>query len=146
LWQTLFEDDLPWHLAKNYSVQEFLEKFTLHDSIWITLTQDIAHENVAILVIRWDAVWLPDEVYQSTSIVKDWPILFVKVENVHQISFSGYKDMGGISRGIGRAEVEEIDGKQVWVIHDHYGGSVEIVFSGRTWFLGLDRRQEILKI
>jgi hypothetical protein len=146
LWQSLFEDNLPWHLAKDYTVQKFLKKYTLHDSIWITLTQDIAYENAAILVIRWDAVWLPDEIYQSTSIVKDWPILFVKVENVHQISFLGYKDVGNIARGIASAEIEEIDGKQVWVINDHYGGSIDIAFGGKTWFLGLDRGQEILKI
>ncbi len=65
---------------------------------------------------------------------------------MHQVSFSGYKDIGGISRGISCGEIEEIDEKQVWVIEDHYGGNVDIVFSGKTWFLGLDRNREILKI
>jgi hypothetical protein len=146
LWQTLFEENLPWHLAKDYTVQEFSQKYTLHDSIWITITQNVAYENAAVLVIRWDAVWLPDEICQSTSTVKDWPILFVKVENVHQISFSGYRDIGGIARGIDGDEIEEIDGKQVWVLHDHYGGKVDILFSGKTWFLGLGRNKEILRI
>ncbi len=68
LWQNLFENDLPWHLARDYTVREFSEKYTLHDSVWITLTQDVAYENTAILVIRWDAVWLPDEICQSTGI------------------------------------------------------------------------------
>ncbi len=84
--------------------------------------------------------------HRYTGIVKDWPILFVKVDNVHQVTFSGYKDIGSLSRGISRGEIEEIDDKQVWVIDDHYGGSVDIVFSGKTWFLGLDRNKEILKI
>jgi hypothetical protein len=146
LWQSLIENDLPWHLARDYTVQEFSEKYTLHDSVWITLTQDVAYENTAILVIRWDAVWLPDEICQSTAIVKEWPLLLVKVDEVHQVSFSGYQDIGGTARGISRDEVEEIDEKQVWVIDDHYGGRVALVFSGKTWFLGLDRNKEILKI
>lgn len=145
LWQSLFENNLPWNEAKDYSIREFSAKYTLHDAIWITLTQDLAYDNTAILVIRWDAFWLPDEISQNTSIVKDWPILFVKVESVQQISFLGYKDIN-VQRGIDRDEIEEIEGRQVWVIHDHYGGSVEFVFSGKTWFLGLDRSKSLLKI
>jgi hypothetical protein len=146
IWQTLSENTLPWHLARDYTIQEFSKKYTLHDAVWITLIQDVAYENTAILVIRWDPVWLPDEICQSTSWVKDWPILFVKVDKVDQISFLRYEDIGGIPRGISRDEVKEADGKQVWEIDDHYGGKVEIIFSGKTWFLGMDKNKEILKI
>lgn len=145
LWKTLFEDDLPWRQGKDYTIQEFSAKYTLHDSIWITLMQDIAYENTALLVIRWDAVWLPDKIHSSTSIVKDWPILFIKVEGVNQISFMRFNEVN-IQRGIDGDKIEEIEGKQVWVIYDHYDASVEFVFTGKTWFLGLDRNKKLLKI
>ncbi len=40
------------------------------------------YKNNVILAIIWDAVWLSDEIAQSTSIVAEWPLLFVKIEGV----------------------------------------------------------------
>lgn len=146
LGQSVIEDDLPWNFAECLTFQEFSETYTLHDSIWVTIYQNVAYDDSVTLVIRWDAVWLPDEVAASTSFVADWPLLFIKIENVHQISTSGYRDVGGIQRGIGKAEIEGVDGKQLLVISDHYGGNVEIIFSGKLSFLALNRNKEPLKI
>ncbi len=146
LGKSILSNELPWEAAQTYKVQEFLEKYTLHDSSWVTIHHEVAYDNHAILVLEWDAVWLPDEIAQSTSMVSEWPLLFIKIEGIKQISILGYKDIGGITRGIALAEVEEIDNKKVFVIHDHFGGSVEIVFDGSSNFLALDRDKKALKI
>jgi hypothetical protein len=146
LYQSIIDNTLNWKEAKEYSFQEFSEKYTLHDSYWIGLFYDVAYENNIILAIVWDAVWLPDEIVPSTSIVSEWPLLIIKVEDVLQVSTSGYKDIGCISRGIATAEIEDIDDKHLLVISDHYGGNVEITFSGKLKFLGIDRKGECLPI
>jgi hypothetical protein len=146
LYQSIIEDSLDWNEAEEYSFQEFSEKYTLHDSYWIGLFYDVAYENNLILAIVWDAVWLPDEIAQSTSIVAEWPFLFIKVEDVLQVSTSGYKDIGGISRGVATAEIENVDKKHLLVISDHYGGNVEISFAGKLKFLAMDRNREVLPI
>jgi hypothetical protein len=146
LYQSIIENSLNWGEAKEYSFQEFSQKYTLHDSSWIGLFYDIAYVNNLILAIVWDAVWLPDGIAQSTSTVADWPLLFIRIENVLQVSVSRYKDIGGISRGIATAEIEDVDGKHLLVISDHYGGNVEISFSGKLTFLALDRNGKVLPI
>ena len=146
LYQSIVEDSLNWDEAKEYSYQEFSEKYTLHDSYWIGLFYDVAYESNLILAIVWDAVWLPDDIARSTSSVGEWPFLFIKVQEVSQVSTSGYKEIGWISRGIATVEIEDIDGKRLLVITDHYGGNVEITFSGRLKFLGVDRTRKVLPI
>lgn len=146
LGQSLLNDDFEWEQAKLCSVQEFLEKYTLHDSEWVLIKHDVAYSNEAIIVIQWDSVWLPDEIAKSSGIVQDWPLLLIKLEGVDQISALGYKNIGGIQHGIAYAEIERLDGKNIVVIHDHYGGSVEIVFDGDSRFLALNAKKELLKI
>ena len=146
LGSALLNNGLPWDQASAYTVQAFLEKYTLHDSLWVNLIHDVANENHATLAIMWDAVWLPDEIAKSTDLVNDWPILFIRLEQVRQISTLGYEYVSDIHRGIATAEIEEIDSKKVFVIHDHYRGSVEIVFEGQSLFLALNVRKAVLKI
>lgn len=146
LGQSLLLDDLPWDNATVYTVQVFLEKYTLHDSLWVNLIYDVANDNQVTLVIMWHAVWLPDEIAKSTALVDDWLLLFIKLENVRQVSTLGYEHVSNIHRGIGTAEIEEIEGRKIFVIHDHYGGSVEIVFDGASHFLALNAQKELLKI
>jgi hypothetical protein len=146
LGQSILWDEFPWEAARTCKVQEFLEQYTLHDSSWVTIYHDIAYENQATLVIQWDAVWLPDEIARSTSVVSDWPLLLIKVQGVRQISTLGYENIDGMPRGISTTEVEEIEDKFVFVIHDHFGGSVEIIFDGAAHFLALNRDKMPLKI
>jgi hypothetical protein len=63
-----------------------------------------------------------------------------------QVSTSGYKDIGGIQRGIAGAEVEKVGGTNLLVVTDHYRGRVEISFSGKLLFLALDRDRRVLPI
>ena len=142
----LLYDDLPWEQSTAYSVSMFLDKYTLHDSLWVNLLCDVANDNEALLIFLWDAVWLPNEVAKSTASVGDWPLLFIKLKNIRQVSTLGYEHVSNIHRGIGTAEYEEIEGKKIFVIHDHYGGSVEIVFEGASHFLALNEQKELLKI
>lgn len=146
VYREIVKDTLPWGEGKEYSFRQFSEKYTLHDSVWVGLFYDVAYENNIILTIIWDAVWLPDEIARSTSTVAEWPLLFVRVEDVSRVSTSGYKDIGGLQRGIGTAEVAEVDGTHVLVISDHYGGNVEISFSGKLKFLAMDRNRKVLAI
>jgi hypothetical protein len=147
LHEAIVEDFLPWESAKNYSYEEFSEKYTLHDSLWVGLFANVSYEDAAILAIIWDAVWLPDEIAKSTANVMKYPFLFIKLEEINQILTRNYKDVGGIQRGITNAEflILENNKKSLKVI-DHYDGEVEIVFSGKMKFLGLDREKKVLPI
>ncbi len=146
LGQSLLEDDFPWQDASVYSVQEFLEKYSLHDSSWVTIYYDVAYDAQATLVISWDPFWLPDGIATKTDAVFDWPLLFIKLEGVKQISTSGYEDLEGMPRGIGTAEVEMREDRFVFVINDHYGGSVEIIFGGTAQILAFNRNKQPLRI
>lgn len=146
LGSALLYDDLPWNQATEYSVQAFLDKYTLHDSLWGSLVYDVANDNEATLVILWDQVWLPDEIKNGSPLVGDMPILFIKLKNIRQVSTLGYEHVINIHRGIGTAEYVEIEGKKIFVIHDHYGGSVEILFEGTSHFLALNEQKEPLII
>lgn len=146
LYEAIIED-LPWKSAKNYSYEEFAEKYTFHDSFWIGLFASVAYEDTAILAIIWDAVWLPDEIAKSTSNVLEYPFLFIRLEKINQILTRNYKDIGNIQRGISDASFSVMEnGKKSLVVFDHYGGEVEIVFSGEMKFLGLDREKKVLPI
>ncbi len=146
LYRSIVESDLPWESAKELTFAEFSDRYTLHDSYWIGLFYDVAYENDVVLAIVWDAVWLPDELAESTSLVDDWPLLFIKVENASQISTTGYDAIESTQRGIGTAEIEKIGSKHLLIISDHYGGNVEIVFEGKMNFLALNRNKEIIHI
>lgn len=146
LGSALLYDDLPWDKSTEYSVPTFLDKYTLHDSLWVNLFYDVANDNEVVLIIFWDAVWLPEEIKKGGTFIGDWPLLFIKLKNIRQVSTLGYEHVSNIHRGIGTAECEEIEGKKIFVIHDHYGGSVEIVFEGTSHFLALNEQKEHLKI
>jgi hypothetical protein len=146
LYESIIKNDLPWESANEWSFRQFSEKYTLHDSYWIGLFYDIAYDNNVILAIVWDSVWLPDEIAESTAVTDDWPVLFIKVQEVLQVSTSGYKDIGGIQRGIHHSETTEVGDKELFVISDHDGGVVELVFTGTVEFLALNRNKEVLAI
>jgi hypothetical protein len=78
VYRELVEDYLPWEEGRQINFVEFNKKYTLHDSGWIGIFFNVAYEQTATLAIRWDAVWLPDEIAKSTSIVSDWPSILVK--------------------------------------------------------------------
>lgn len=107
-------------------IDSFLRLYTLHDSYWIGLHTDCGWENSAVAVIRFDPVW-NSSVSLPTSIVADWPFLFLRFKCVSAIGLSGYCDIEGLQRGISSAVVEQLsDEEVVTVISDHYGAVVRL--------------------
>lgn len=127
------------------SFSEFAGKYTLHDSCWIGLFYDVSDRASAILVVDWDAVWLPDSIALSTSEVQEWSFLFIKIEKVKEVSTSDYFDDDG-NWSICDYQIESIDGQQLLIISSCMGGDLEITFSSETTFLALDRDRNILNI
>ena len=95
-YREIVEDYLPWEQGRKTNFTEFNKKYTLHDSGWIGIFFNVAYEQTATLAIRWDAVWLPDEIAESTSIVSNWPYLFIQLKNIEQFSTSNYDDIGSL--------------------------------------------------
>lgn len=147
LYEAIVEDFLPWEKAQTLSYKEFSDKYTLHDSIWIGLFANVTYEDTAILSIIWDAVWLPDEIAESTSEVMNDPFLFIKLEKTKEIITRNYQEIGNIQRGIAKSEFNKFDkNKKSFIVYDHYGGEVEIKFCGQMKFLGIDREKQVLEI
>jgi hypothetical protein len=146
LYRELVEDYLPWEKGKRISFIEFNKKYTLHDSGWIGIFFNVAYEQTATLAIRWDAVWLPDEIAKSTSIVSDWPYLFIQLKNIEQFSTSNYDDIGSLPRSIYGCEFEEINENKFLAIDDVFGGQISIIYQGEETFLAMEKDKRILLI
>jgi hypothetical protein len=146
LYRELVEDYLPWEQGRKINFIEFNKKYTLHDSGWIGIFFNVAYEQTATLAIRWDNVWLPDEIAKSTSIVSDWPYLFIQLKNIEQFSTSNYDDIGSLPRSISDWEFEEIDGKKFLAIDDVFGGQINIIYQGEETFLAMEKDKHILSI
>ena len=142
----LINDRLPWEKGLQISFSEFTTKYTLHDSYWIGLFYDVGNLASVIIIINWDAVWLPDSIVLSTSKVKDWPFLIIKIDKVKEVSTSDYFNDDYPNWSICDYQIELIDKKYLLVISSCMGGDVEITFSGETTFLALDRDRNILNI
>lgn len=145
-YEALIEDSFPWADGVAMSFEEFAQQYTLHDSYWIGAFLNIAYEPTATLAIVWDAVWLPNRVKESTSIMEDWPYLLIQLSGVEQFSPSRYEDAMGACRTISGHEVVEIDGKKILAIEDVYGSQVHIVYRGKEVFLALEKDQHRLEI
>src|SRR5262249_44946979 len=102
------------------------------------------HSDLTLAII-WDPFWMPDDVHRSTPIVKEWPLLFVKIKDVHEIDTSKLVALDH-GRSICGAEFSTFDDdlRQLVVICD--GGEVRIKFTGETVFLGVDREARPLKL
>jgi hypothetical protein len=146
VYKELVEDYLPWEQGRKINFIEFNKKYTLHDSGWIGIFFNIAYEQTATLAIRWDAVWLPDNIAKSTSIVSDWPYLFIQLKNIEQFSTSNYDDIGSLPRSISGCEFKEIDGKKFLEIDDVFGGQINIIYQGEETFLAMEKDKQILSI
>jgi hypothetical protein len=146
VYKELVEDYLPWEQGRKTNFTEFNTKYTLHDSGWIGIFFNVAYEKTATLAIRWDAVWLPDEIAKSTFIVSDWPYLFIQLKNIEQFSTSNYEDIGSLPRSISGCEFEEIDGKKFLAIDDVFGGQINIIYQGEETFLAMEKDKQVLSI
>ena len=145
----LINNRLIWEKGLKNTFQEFEKKFTLHDSYWVELHYNVAHDDTAILVIDWDIVWLPSYVKQQLNSDISLVLLLIKLYQVKQISTSGYhhwKEPFPIQRGISDYEIQIIDHQHLLIVSDFYGGCVEIIFSGFASFLAVTQEQLILDL
>jgi hypothetical protein len=145
-YEALIEDSFSWPDGVSMSFEEFAQKYTLHDSYWIGAFLNIAYEPTVTLAILWDAMWLPDQVKESTPIVNDWPYLLIQLSGVEQFSPGQYKDVMGACRTISGHEVVEVDGKKILEIDDVYGSQIQIVYRGKEVFLALEKDKHRLEI
>jgi hypothetical protein len=145
-YEALIEDSFPWSDGVVMNFEEFAQKYTLHDSYWIGAFLNIAYEPTVTLAIAWDAVWLPDEIKESSSFVNDWPYLLIQLSGVEQFSPSQYEDFTGVCRTIADYEVVEVDGKKILAIDDVFGSQIHIVYRGKEVFLALEKDKHRLEI
>ena len=134
----LIEDDLPLHEKSSLTIESFFEKFTLHDSYWVGVFHHLGFDQSVTLAFEWDAVWLPEEIKKSTSIIEDWPYLFFQIKGVQTITTDNYSDIGNVNRAIADGEVLNMDGANYLAIDDVYGGQVNIVYKGPLTILSLN--------
>jgi hypothetical protein len=146
LYRELVEDCLPWQQGQKMTFKEFDKKYTLHDSGWIGIFFNIAYERTATLAIQWDAFWLPNDIKQSTSVVADWPYLFIQLSGIEQVSLNNYIDIMGSPRTIAICEFEEIEGKKFLAIDDVYGGQINIIYQSEETFLAIEKNKCVLAI
>ncbi len=122
----LIEDSLPWDRAKQFHVDNFLDRYSLHDSHWIALHVDCGWGDTVVAAICFDPVWNPT-VSAPTSLTRDWPFLFLRFAYVSNIQMTGFAENGGRQRGISSVSVEHLSGEQVvTTIRDHDGAHVSI--------------------
>ena len=122
----IVEEYLPWERSNQMHIDTFLKRYTLHDSYWIGMQMGCAWGDVAVAVIRFDPVW-NSSVSAPTSLVADWPLLFLRFNCVSTIRLSEFRDNGGVQRGISGATVSCVSEEEaVTVISDHYGASVSL--------------------
>jgi len=131
--------ELPWGSAWGVEFQNFADCFTLHDSVWVGVFLDVRESNEAILIVEWDAYWLPEsirsECRQGLSDDRS-PFLFIRLSEIHSVKLEGYEQsLSG--RVISHAEVSDEDGNKVLEVVDIVGGAVRLSFGGRAEFLAL---------
>lgn len=142
----IVEDYLPWNRSTQMHIKTFLQRYTLHDSYWIGLQMGCAWGDTAIAVIRFDPVW-NSSVSGPTSAVADWPLLFLRFNCVNTIRLAGFRDNGGVQRGISGATVEGISEEEVvTVIGDHYGASVSFQHFPLVDVLVMSATEDVLEI
>ncbi len=146
LYREIVENCLPWQQGRKINFKEFNETYTLHDSYWIGIFFNIAYEQTATLAIQWDAVWLPNEIKQNTSVLTDWPYLFIQLSGIEQLNTKNYTDMVDTCRAIASCKFEEIEGKKFLVVDDVYGGQTNITYHGEETFLAVERNKCVLVI
>jgi hypothetical protein len=122
----IVESTLPWSDATQFHIKAFLERYTLHDSNWLGLQVDCGWEDSVVAVIVFDPVW-NSSISAPTSVVANWPLLFMRFTCVSSIQLSGFSDIGGLQRGISEVTVRATSEEEViTTLRDHYGANVTL--------------------
>jgi len=146
----IIRNDLPWKKSEKYGFINFPKKYTLNDSYWIGIFHNSAYDNSITLAIEWDADCLSEDLQKCLTNPDDWLYLFIRITDVKQVAYSGYKNTKGLQRGIQRSilksGLKSVGKDQLLVISDKYGGNVKIIFDGECRFLVLDEDKQIIKV
>jgi hypothetical protein len=146
----IIRNDLLWKKSEKYGFSNFLKKYTLNDSYWIGIFHNSAYDNSITLAIEWDADCLSEDLKSCLTNPDDWLYLFIRITDVKQVAYSGYKNKKDIQRGIQRSilksELKSMGKDQLLVISDKYGGNVKIIFNGECRFLVLDEDKQIIRL
>lgn len=146
----IIRSDLPWKKSDKYGFINFHKKYTLNDSYWIGIFHNAAYDNSITLAIEWDADCLPKDLKSCLTNPDDWLYLFIRITDVKQVAYSGYKNtkeiQRGIQRSISKSDLKSVDKDQSLVISDKYGGNVKFIFKGECRFLVLDEDKQIIKV
>ena len=142
----LIDGSLPWDRSTQLHIDTFLRLYTLHDSYWIGMHTNCGWEDTAVVAIRFDSVW-NSSVSFPTSLVADWPLLFLRFNPVNTIRFSGFRDNGGVQRGISSATVEHVsDEEAITMISDHYGAFVSLQHFPLIDALAMSANEDVLEL
>jgi len=146
LYEKLIDDGFPWDKTGFVDVSSFSKKYTLHDSCWVGMFFDVGFEASATMAFQWDSFWLPEQLQKQTPTVDDWPYLFIRINNIEQITTKNFGTETDICRAIVGLEFEEIEKKYFLAIDDVFGGQITIEFRGSVFFLAYSSDGEILQI
>ncbi|WP_461535053.1 hypothetical protein [Spongorhabdus nitratireducens] len=146
LYKKLIEDDLSWDKKSTLDLDSFLKKYTLHDSHWVGLFHHLAFDRSVTLAFQWDSFWLPDDIKAYSPLVDDWPYLFIKIDDVNEVTTANYADIDGINRAISGAETLDMGGAIHLAIDDVFGGQVNLVFKGSQDIIALNPDGSVLSI
>jgi hypothetical protein len=87
LGDALVRGSLPWNQGLSVTMPNFLQEYTLHDSIWEGLWAEPAFGE-ATAIVRWDSFWTEGRVpYPSGEHERtgSWPLLLIRFRHVYQV-------------------------------------------------------------
>jgi hypothetical protein len=117
---------LRWDRSIQVPINRLLDLCNLGGSSWIGLHTDCGYGDEATAMFRLDP-FCNSSVSTPTSIVSDWPLLFIRFKCVSTIRLSGFRDVGGYSREVGNVRVENVSGEEaITEFTDDYGASLSL--------------------
>jgi hypothetical protein len=142
----IVSEALPWPKAETWDINYFLKVCSLHDSLWLGLHADTGWDGCATAVISLHP-HMNEQFIRPSSNSTEWPLLLIHLPAVSNIQIVGYKDIGGIQRGIHHVETTpEPTGRSRTEIMDHYGGAVIVSHSSQIQTLCYDGTGSGLKL
>jgi hypothetical protein len=139
LYPALVEDALPWQDARVMTLAEFNGKYSLHDSDWIGLFQNVGFDGDVIMAFHWALIaWKPEKQVPSDD---EYLFLFTRLTLVEDIRITGY-ELGresGCWRGGMYTESIDADGVHILSVSDWYDGAVVVSYRGQMQILVLDK-------
>jgi len=140
----LLWEEFPWEQAVRTTMEQFLNRYTLHDSGWIAPKADAQYRGGGLAVFRFDAFWTQGRIPHPGSRVAEWPILLIRFSRLFELRLHDYEpESGGLSRTISHAETEAVGGRCRTRIWDLFGGCCELVHAKPVDILCVGRAGEV---